>query len=67
MGVSMPRRFLALFALLAAVGCSTRAEREAVFDNQLREMAGAPEAGLLKSMGRIPDNTYRLEDGTRIL
>ena len=30
-------------------------------------MAGAPEAGLLSSMGRIPDNTYQLEDGTKIL
>jgi hypothetical protein len=65
--VSMPRQFPAPFALLLLIGCSTTAEREAIFDSQLREMAGAPEAGLLKSMGRIPDNTYQLEDGTKIL
>jgi len=63
----MPRQFLGLLALLHLMGCSTQAEREAIFDNQLREMAGASEAGLLKSMGRIPDNSYQLEDGTRIL
>ena len=62
----MPRQSLALLALFL-VGCSTQAEREAAFDNQLREMTGAPEAGLLKSMGRIPDNSYQLEDGTKIL
>lgn len=64
-------RFLALSGLLApllvAAGCQTRAEREAIFDNQLREMSGSPEAALLKSMGRIPDNTYQLEDGAKIL
>ena len=63
----MPRLFLALLALLPIAGCSTQAEREAIFDSHLREMAGATEAGLLNSMGRIPDNTYQLEDGTRIL
>lgn len=63
----MPRRLVALLVLPVAVGCTTRAEREAVFENRLHEMAGASEAGLLKSMGRIPDNTYQLEDGTKIL
>jgi hypothetical protein len=63
----VPRRFLALFFLLSVAGCTTRAEREAAFDGQLRAMAGAPEARLLNSMGRIPDNSYQLEDGTRIL
>jgi hypothetical protein len=63
----MPRRLLAPLSLLLLAGCSTRAEREAVFDSQLREMAGQPEAQLLSSMGRIPDNTYQLEDGTKIL
>lgn len=53
--------------LLFLAGCVSRAELEAAFDAQLREMAGAPEAGLLRSMGRIPDNTYQLEDGTKIL
>ena len=63
----MPRRFLALLSVLALVGCTTRAEREAALDSQLREMAGAPEARLLSGMGRIPDNSYQLEDGTKIL
>jgi hypothetical protein len=61
------RRFLTLFPLLFLAACATRAEREAVFDNQLRAMAGQPEAQLLSSMGRIPDNTYQLEDGAKIL
>lgn len=59
---------LAVLALLTLLpGCETRVEREAAFDGQLRAMAGAPEAGLLNSMGRIPDNSYQLEDGSRIL
>ncbi len=62
----VPRLFLALFLLLLA-GCTSRAERDAAFDGQLRTMSGTSEAGLLSSMGRIPDNTYQLEDGTRIL
>lgn len=48
-------------------GCATKEEREAVFDNRLREMAGTQEAGLLNSMGRIPDNSYQLEDGSKVL
>lgn len=63
----VPRRIVALLALLSLVGCATRAEREAAFDNQLRAMAGAPEARLLSDMGRIPDNSYQLEDGSKIL
>ena len=63
----MPRRFLALLLLPSLAGCTTRAERDAAFDSQLREMSGASETQLLSSMGRIPDNTYQLEDGTRIL
>lgn len=59
---------LAVLALLTLLpGCETRAEREAAFDSQLRAMAGAPEAGLLNSMGRIPDSSYQLEDGSKIL
>lgn len=59
---------LAVLALLTLLpGCETRAEREAAFDNQLHAMAGAPEAGLLNSMGRIPDSSYQLEDGSKIL
>lgn len=56
-----------ILAMATLAGCETRAEREAAFDSQLRAMSGASEAGLLRSMGRIPDNTYQLEDGTRIL
>ena len=54
-----------ILAMATLAGCETRAEREAAFDSQLRAMSGASEAGLLRS--RIPDNTYQLEDGTRIL
>jgi hypothetical protein len=61
------RVLLSIVAAATLAGCETRAEREAVFDNQLRAMSGASEAGLLGSMGRIPDNTYQLEDGNRIL
>jgi hypothetical protein len=57
----------ALCFLLTLVGCTTREEREAAFDAQLRGMSGAQEAQLLNRMGRIPDNSYQLEDGTRIL
>jgi len=63
----VPRRLLALFLLLALTGCATRAEREAVFDKQLREMSGSSESRLLGGMGRIPDSSYQLEDGTKIL
>ena len=61
------RNVLTLLVLLSLAGCATPVDRTAGFDNQLREMAGAPESGLLNSMGRIPDNTYQLEDGSRIL
>ena len=65
----MPRRISAtmVLLLLSLAGCATKEEREAVFDNRLREMAGAPEAGLLTGMGRIPDNSYQLEDGSKVL
>lgn len=53
--------------LLSQAGCATKEEREAVFDNRLREMAGTPEAALLNGMGRIPDNSYQLEDGSKVL
>lgn len=56
----------ALVLCVAACG-PTRQEREAVFDSRLREMANASEAGLIGSMGRIPDNSYQLEDGAKIL
>ena len=63
----MPRLLPALFAMSLVAGCATRAERDAAFDAQLREMSNAPEAQLLRSMGRIPDNSYQLEDGSKIL
>jgi hypothetical protein len=63
----LPVIAFSILALATLAGCETRKEREAAFDSQLRAMSGASEAGLLGSMGRIPDNTYQLEDGTRIL
>ncbi len=71
--VDMPRRISSAIILLLLPlafllgGCATREEREAVFDNRLREMSGAQEAGLLTGMGRIPDNSYQLEDGSKVL
>jgi len=63
----VPRRVLALLVFLSLAGCTTRAERDAAFDSQLRAMSDSSEARLLGSMGRIPDNSYQLEDGTKIL
>ena len=65
----MPRRISTaiVLLLLSQTGCATKDEREAVFDNRLREMAGTPEAALLNGMGRIPDNSYQLEDGSKVL
>jgi hypothetical protein len=37
------------------------------FDLRLREMARTDERGLLGSMGRLPDNSYQLDDNTKIL
>jgi len=48
--------------LLAACG-----QAYAEFDMRLREMAGANERDLLGNMGRIPDNTYQLDDETKVL
>lgn len=58
---------IVVLPLLALTACETTAEREAQFDNRLREMAGTPEAGLLNGMGRIPDSSYQLEDGSKVL
>ena len=65
--VSLPRQYLIVFCALSLAGCASPAERDALFDNRLRMMAGASETGLLGGMGRIPDNAYHLEDGTTIL
>ena len=56
---------LAFLLLLSAVGCATQTSQE--FDLRLREMSGSDERSLLSGMGRIPDNTYQLDDDTRIL
>ena len=34
---------------------------------RLREMAGSNERALLGGMGRIPDNSYQLDEDTKIL
>jgi hypothetical protein len=60
------RRVLSSLALLtlSLAGCGQTNEQ---FDMRLREMAGTNERGLLGSMGRIPDNTYQLDDETKVL
>ena len=50
--------------LLALVACG---QTNAEFDLRLREMAGTNERGLLGGMGRIPDNTYQLDEETKVL
>ena len=54
---------LCLFASLLG-GCGPTSEQ---FDLRLREMAGADERGLLGRMGRSPDNSYQLDDNTKVL
>jgi hypothetical protein len=41
--------------------------RYAQFDARLTEMAGANERQLLGAMGRVPDNSYQLDDLTKVL
>ena len=53
-----------LFAVSLA-GCATQSLQ--AFDMRLRDMTGSNERSLLGSMGRIPDNSYQLEDGAKIL
>jgi hypothetical protein len=51
---------------LGLAGCSgTQAYEQ--FDVKLREMAGANERDLLNSMGRIPDNSYQVDNDTKVL
>ena len=57
------RASLILLSLLL-VACGQTNEQ---FDMRLREMAGANEHELLGIMGRIPDNTYQLDDETKVL
>lgn len=58
------RRVLAILAFLSLVACQANYD---AFDLRLSEMAGGSEASLLGGMGRIPDNTYQLDDNTKIL
>ncbi|MFO1157800.1 MAG: hypothetical protein U1E60_03075 [Reyranellaceae bacterium] len=56
------RLSIGLVSLLVA-GCSSTED----LDRRLREMAGASERDLLGGMGRIPDNSFQLNEDTRIL
>ncbi|CAN5821418.1 hypothetical protein BH11PSE3_BH11PSE3_35880 [soil metagenome] len=56
---------LAFLLLLSVAACATQTDQQ--FELRLREMSGSDERGLLSSMGRIPDNTYQLDEDTRIL
>jgi hypothetical protein len=51
-------------SLLLLGGCG---QTSAQFDMRLREMAGASERTLVDAMGRIPDNSYQFDDGTKVL
>lgn len=59
------RSVLAVVMVFVLTGCATQTTQE--FDMRLREMAGSDERGLLGGMGRIPDNTYQLDEDTKIL
>ena len=58
---------LALLIVLPLLGCASSKQIAEAFDLRLREMAGQPERELLSSMGRIPDNSYALDDDTKVL
>src|SRR5262249_1336600 len=58
-GCRMSRVFACAVVLAAVTACGQTNEQ---FDLRLREMAGTDERGLLGSMGRIPDNSYQLDD-----
>jgi hypothetical protein len=61
----MLRLWLSLVpCLLLLAACGQTNEQ---FDMRLREMAGTDERGLLGSMGRIPDNSYQLDETTKVL
>ena len=60
----MRRLPAALACVLLVAACGQTNEQ---FDMRLREMAGIDERGLLGSMGRIPDNSYQLDDDTKVL
>jgi hypothetical protein len=59
------RVIVVLMVSLLAGACAGQTTEE--FDMRLREMSGSDERNLLGSMGRIPDNTYQLNEDTKIL
>ena len=58
-------RVTVVLSLLLLASCATQTNQE--FDMRLREMAGTDERNLLGGMGRIPDNSYQLDQDTKIL
>ncbi len=60
------RAVLAFLVLLLAAACASSSADEG-FDLRLRGMAGSSERQLLAGMGRIPDNSYQLDDQTKVL
>lgn len=56
---------LAFLLVLLVSACAMQSNAD--FDLRLREMSGSDERSLLGSMGRIPDNSYQLDDETKIL
>ena len=61
----MPRLAAIFVLLLLAAGCATGGGDE--FDRRLQGLAGSDERALLSAMGRIPDNSYVLDDETKVL
>jgi len=59
------RAVVALLLPWLAATCAGQTNQE--FDMRLREMAGSNERSLLGGMGRIPDNSYQLDEDTKIL
>jgi len=65
-------RVLVSLLLFSLVACSIAIDQTddttfAQFDARLRGMAGASERQLLDAMGRIPDNSYRTGEQTKVL
>ena len=59
------RAVVALLLPWLAAACAGQTNQE--FDMRLREMSGSNERSLLGGMGRIPDNSYQLDEDTKIL
>lgn len=60
-------RRVAAILLLLPLMLGACGQTDAQFDARLREMTGTNERQLLGSMGRIPDNSYQLDDQTKVL